>query len=204
LPQSAFEPPPIPIHLAQFPTIGGLVVPFITLQHLNGKAALGLVDASRMERCLRERCCGVCGSATPGRMVFMMRRIDLMRQSSNEPGLCPPCAAYTQAACPMIVGAMKSYRKSASSFTGRTCGDPACECSRWSPPDTESSRLGAPVGQWYALWASAYDLAHDEAGRLVASFARIPPLRIRQVASAPDELQLVRRLLEASPQTDKE
>ena len=53
-----FTAPSIPVHLAQFPTIGGLVVPFVTLQHRNGKAALGLVDASRVESCLCEQRCG--------------------------------------------------------------------------------------------------------------------------------------------------
>lgn len=58
---SALTPPPIPVHLADFPTIGGLVIPFVVLRHRNGDAALGLVDHDRLARCLRERRCGVCG-----------------------------------------------------------------------------------------------------------------------------------------------
>jgi hypothetical protein len=38
-PSTSFTAPSIPTHLAQFPTIGGVVVPFVTLQHRNGKAA---------------------------------------------------------------------------------------------------------------------------------------------------------------------
>lgn len=87
MPTEPFEPPPIPVHLSQFPTVGGLVIPFITLQHRNGKAALGLVDAGRMELCLREKRCGVCGTVIASRMVFFMRRVDLDRKCSIE----PPC-----------------------------------------------------------------------------------------------------------------
>src|SRR4051812_29215218 len=78
--------PPIPIHLAEFPTVGGLVVPNITLRHRNGAAALGLVDYRRMVHCFRERCCGVCGEPVEGRLVFLMRSFDLARSMSCEPG----------------------------------------------------------------------------------------------------------------------
>jgi hypothetical protein len=180
----SFELPPAPAHLAQFPTKGGLVIPFITLQHRNGKAALGLVDAERMELCLRERRCGVCGSVIVDRMVFLMRQIDLQRKCSNEPALCPPCAAYTQKACPMIAGHMAHYRRSTSSFPTRTCGVPACACALWTAPDASSPRLGDTADQWYALWTLHYSLTQDEDGRLAAGFAGLRVLRIREIQPA--------------------
>ena len=181
MPSPSFEPPPIPAYLAQFPTNGGLVIPFITLQHRNGKAALGLVDASRMELCLREKRCGVCGSVITGRMVFLMRRIDLDRKCSTEPALCPPCAAYTQEACPMIAGYMAHYQRSVSSFPTRNCGDPACRCSLWAAPEGKAIRLGALADQWFALWTLQYRLIRDDAGRPAASFAGLRVLRIREI-----------------------
>lgn len=184
MPDNPFIVPPIPVHLAQFPTSGGLVIPFITLQHRNGKAALGLVDANRVELCLREKRCSVCGSVITGRMVFLMRYIDLNRKCSTEPALCPPCAAYTQQACPMLTGRMAHYQRSVSSFTTRTCGDPACQCSLWAPPDRETARLGAPADQWYALWTLQYSLVRDDAQRLVADFAGLRVLRIREIKQA--------------------
>jgi len=180
MPLQSFDPPPIPVHLTQFPTAGGLVIPFITLQHRNGRAALGLVDAKRMELCLRERRCSVCGSVIVGRMVFLMRQIDLHRKCSNEPALCPPCAAYTQKACPMIAGHMAHYQRSLSSFPTRICGDPSCECALWAPPDASSPRLGTQADQWYALWTLQYDIIRDDADRLAAGFARLRVLRIRE------------------------
>ena len=185
MPAEPFEPPPIPIHLASFPTVGGLVVPFITLQHRNGKAALGVVDGSRTELCLRKRRCGVCGQIMTGRMVFLMRRSDLDRGCSVEPGLCPPCAAYTRKACPMVSGYMAYYRESVSPFASRTCGDPACPCAAWAPPDDASARLGTPADAWFALWTMQYQLTRDSDGRLVAGFTGLHVLAIREITEQP-------------------
>lgn len=184
MPSSPFEPPPIPAHLVHFPTRGGLVIPFITLQHRNGKAALGLVDAARMELCLRERRCSVCGSVMADRMVFFVREIDLRRKCSTEPALCPPCAAYTQRVCPMITGRMAHYQTSVSSFPNRSCDDPACACVLWAPPDASSSRLGGTAERWFALWTLQYSLVRDDADRLAAGFAGLHVLRIREVERA--------------------
>jgi hypothetical protein len=185
MPEEPFTPPPIPAHLFDFPTSGGLVISFITLQHTNGKAALGLVDPLRLELCLREKRCGVCGAVIADRMVFLMRRVDLDRNCSTEPPLCPPCAAYAQRACPMISGHMAHYQRSVSSFVTRRCGDPACWCSLWAPPDESSARLGAPAEQWYALWTQEYVLIRDDAGRLAAGLAARNVLRIREIRQCP-------------------
>ena len=181
MPSEAFKPPPIPVHLARYPTIGGLVVPFITLQHRNGNAALGLVNHDLVEWCLRERRCGVCGLSLAGRMVFLMRHSDLARRCSVEPGLCPTCAAYTQKACPMVAGSMEHYRKSVTPFVERQCDDPACQCATWIAPEGSSPRLGAPAEQWYALWTKQYRLSRDSDGRLAAGFAGLQVLALREV-----------------------
>jgi hypothetical protein len=47
MPAEPFSPPAIPVHLAQFPTIGALVVPFIALQHRGGGIGLGWQYSSR-------------------------------------------------------------------------------------------------------------------------------------------------------------
>jgi hypothetical protein len=178
---ASFASPSIPVHLADYPTMGGLVVPFITMRHRNGKAALGLVDASRLELCLRDRLCGVCGKKMRSKMVFLMRRIDLRRKCSNEAGLCPPCAAYTQTACPMIAGNMVHYRASMSAFVGRRCGDSACPCVAGMLPEKQSARLGAPADAWYALWTMRYQLVQDDTGRLAAGFAGLRVLALREI-----------------------
>jgi len=181
MPESSFVPPPIPVHLAKFPTIGGLIVPFITLQHRNGKAALGLVDATRVEYCLREQRCGVCGRVIENRMVFLMREIDLVRKCSNEPGMCPPCAAYTERACPMVGGYMVHYRQNMAPFVLRKCNDDQCLCRLWAPPEESSARPGAVAERWYALWTLHYDLVRDPQGRLAAGFAGRRVLKLREI-----------------------
>jgi hypothetical protein len=185
MPEDSFAPPPIPVYLSQFPTIGGLVVPFITLQHRNGKAALGLVDANRVERCLRERRCGVCGSIFSDRVVFLMREVDLVRGCSNEPGLCPPCAAYTERACPMVGGYMAYYRQKVSPFVLRKCDDDQCLCRLWTPPEESSARPGSPAERWFALWTLRYDLIRDPQGRLAAGFAGRRVLKLREIGHRP-------------------
>lgn len=185
MPDQPFIPPSIPVHLAQFPTIGGLVVPFTTLRHRNGKAALGLVQADLQERCLREHRCGVCGQPMREQMVFLMRESDLNRKCCFEPALCPPCAAYTQAACPMVSGFMAHYRREVAPFAKRRCGDPACLCRAWSPPDEHSARLGAEAETWYALWTRQYRLMRDDDGRLTANFAGQRVLALREITRHP-------------------
>jgi hypothetical protein len=181
MPDELFTPPPIPVHLADFPTIGGLVIPFTTLKHQNGKAALGLVRIDLQEQCLRERRCGVCGQLVPDRMVFFMRPADLARKCSVEPGLCPPCAAYTQKACPMVSGFMAHYRLSVAPFVERRCGDPECTCQVWLPPDDRSSRLGAEAEPWYLLWTLQYRLIRDPEGRTAADFTGLRVLALREI-----------------------
>lgn len=180
----SFGVPSVPVHLANFPTVGGLVVPYITLRHRNGAAALGLVDYSRMVRCFQEQRCGVCGEVVTGKMVFLVRAIDLDRGMSSEPGLCPPCAAYTLAACPMLAGQMAHYRRSRPAFIRRPCGDPACECRLWETTP-EANRYGAEAEPWHVLWTTQYRLVRDERGRLAAGFKGLRVLRIRAVSPQP-------------------
>lgn len=104
---------------------------------------------------------------------------------STEPPLCPPCAAYAQRACPMVSGHMARYQRSVSPFVSRRCGDPACWCSLWAPPNESSARLGAPAEQWYALWTREYLLIRDDAGRLAAGLPGRNVLRIREIGQCP-------------------
>jgi hypothetical protein len=189
--QDSFGVPPIPVHLAQLPTVGGLVVPYITLRHRNGAAALGLVDYSRMVRCFEGHRCGVCAETVSNRMVFLMRSLDLIRSRSAEPGLCPPCAAYTMMACPMVASRMAHYRRSQPTFMSRQCGDPECSCSQWTSTP-EPQRYGHAAEQWFALWTTEYRLTRGTHGRLEADFTGMRVLRVREVRThigAPEEAE---------------
>ncbi|PZG49852.1 hypothetical protein C1I98_11085 [Spongiactinospora gelatinilytica] len=65
--------PPIPLRLAGRPTQGGLVVPWISIHHADGRATLGAVHGSRVDTCLRSRCCQTCGEHLGYRLVVLAR-----------------------------------------------------------------------------------------------------------------------------------
>jgi hypothetical protein len=81
--------PPIPLSLQHLPTVGGLVVPWITPRTAAGRCLFGSVDRDRMGRALVNRWCGVCGRPLEHRAVLMMRLSDLPRQCTSEPALHP-------------------------------------------------------------------------------------------------------------------
>lgn len=114
-------------------------------------------------------------------IVFLMREADLIRKCSVEPGLCPPCAVYSQNACPMLSGHMAHYRASISQFATRRCDDPGCRCWAWLAPDGQPARLGAQAESWYALWTKQYQMTKTPEGHLAASFAGLQVLTLRKI-----------------------
>lgn len=163
--------PAIPVWLAHLPTVGGLVVPWITPRTATGRYLFGAVDHDRMNRCLISRWCGVCGRPLGERCVLLMRLSDLPRRCTNEPALHPQCSAYTTAACPMVAGRLDRYR------TTPIGGDTD------TVQGAESARYGAPAEPWFAVWLRGYRVIANH-GHLAASYADTEPLRIRPVASA--------------------
>jgi hypothetical protein len=81
--------PPIPLSLQHLPTVGGLVVPWISPRTADGRYLFGSVDRDRVGRALANRWCGVCGRPLEHRAVLMMRLSDLPRQCTSEPALHP-------------------------------------------------------------------------------------------------------------------
>jgi hypothetical protein len=165
--------PPVPVHLAGRPSVGGLVVPVITPRTFDGRYLFGKLGDLTQQRCLRGYRCGVCGSSLPERAVFFARPTDLFWQCTSEPAVCPPCAAYSARACPMLGGRMARYR---ASDHPALAGIPV--------PDGEDLRLGAPADEWFAVWVRGYTVVEHPAkpGTLAGSWASIAPLRVRPVA----------------------
>lgn len=166
-------PPPTPLPLAHLPTSGGRVVPWVTPHTRGGTYLFGAVDQSRVQTALIRRLCGVCGHGLEERLVLLLRASDLPRQASVEPALHPHCAAYTATACPMIAGTLSHYR---SSPHPRYDEDMV-------PAADNSLRRGAPAEPWFAVWLRRYRIIRLH-GHLAASYAGIPPLRIRPVSDA--------------------
>jgi hypothetical protein len=79
--------PNIPLQLAGRPTIGGLVVPWITARTPDGRYRFGAIDLDRHNRALTDRICQTCGARLGARIVFAMRDSDLRLLTSPEPGM---------------------------------------------------------------------------------------------------------------------
>jgi hypothetical protein len=161
--------PPIPLSLQHLPTVGGLVVPWITPRTADGRYLFGSVDRDRVERALHGRWCGVCGRPLEYRAVLMMRLSDIPRQCTSEPALHPWCAAYTSESCPMIGGRLDHYRSSL----------PRLDTNMLPAPDA-TARQGAAAEPWFAVWLASYRVITDH-GNLAASYAGTRPLRIRPI-----------------------
>jgi hypothetical protein len=167
--------PPIPVRLAHRPTLGGLAVPYVTPRTDDGRHLFGGVDPHRQWQCLTQRRCGVCGLPLGEdfgqRLILLMRLSDLPARRTSEAALDPVCAAYTEAACPMVAGQLRHYRST-----------PMRLGAGMAPAADEAARLGAPAEPWFAVWLTGYDTVIDpRSGQLAAAYTGIQPLRIRPI-----------------------
>lgn len=164
--------PDIPVHLANRPRSGGLVVPWLTPATRTGLHLFGKIGDRSRYQCLSQNRCQVCGRPLPDRTVLFARESDLPYRCTAEPATCPPCAAYSARACPMLSGRRSHYR---ASEHPASAGIPTAA--------DQALRQGNSAERWYAGWVRRYDLvAHPaQPGTLAASWRRIPPARIRPV-----------------------
>ncbi|EXG81980.1 hypothetical protein [Cryptosporangium arvum] len=166
--------PDIPAHLVGCPRSGGLVVPWVTPSTREGIALFGQLTDLAVAVCLLEECCQICGNRLLDRAVLFARESDLRLQCTPEPPVCPPCAAYSIRACPMLAGSQTHYRATTHPALAGT------------PPTTGALlRQGASAEPWHAVWVRIYDVINHPIlpETLAASWRRIPPLRIRPVTT---------------------
>jgi hypothetical protein len=182
------ELPPIPAALAGRPTVGGLVVPWISIESGDGRHVLGAVHTSRMRRCVGHRLCQVCAEPLTQPAVAFVRQRDLDHGWSAEPALHPVCARYSAAACPMLAGHMDRYRSTPRDLTHLTCNVEGCDCAGWVDSPDQPHRAGQPAEAYYALWLSRYDVATDPAGQVLGvAWRREYVRRIRPVVEGSPE-----------------
>jgi hypothetical protein len=164
--------PAVPVHLQHRPTSGGLVVPAITPRTTRGRYLFGTFTDLAQYRLLSQYRCQICARPLPRTAVLFARPCDLLLRCTPEPATCPPCAAYSSRACPMISGQLRQYR---ASRHPALAGVPV--------PDDELARRGAPAERWYAVWVRHYDVINHpvKAGTWAASWRTGPPPRVRPV-----------------------
>jgi hypothetical protein len=172
--------PDVPAHLAGRPRSGGLVVPWVTPATRTGLYLFGKLSDLAQYQCLTGRVCQVCGQRLDARAVLFApavlfaRPADLDYRCTAEPALCPPCAAYSSRACPMLAGRRSRYRAGQHpALTGMT------------PSADQLLRQAAPAESWYTVWVRDYDVISHPAQpeTLAASWHRVPPLRIRPLTA---------------------
>ncbi|GAA4966411.1 hypothetical protein HD597_000092 [Nonomuraea thailandensis] len=205
----------VPVRLNTAPTQGGLVIPYITIRHRDGRAHFSTNDPRRHHQCLLQARCSVCGQPLADRrdrqpmaslaehtFVLLVRPSDLLRGYSSEPGLHAECAAYAERACPMLNGSRTHYRRALDLESDR-CADPACECRGWANAADIQARAGARASAFYRIRSPlhAYQLHQETPGR--ARGVRVDP---RSATTArlvtpgnPDELETARILLLGLP-----
>ncbi|MCZ7379724.1 hypothetical protein [Micromonospora sp. WMMC250] len=167
---------PIPVRLRHRPTVGGLVVPWITVQMPDSRYRFGAIDAARLQAAFIDQLCQICGEQMVRLCVFAMRTIDFERLISTEPAMHPECAHYSVTACPMIAGHMTHYRAQASD-AATSGGDP------------HGARPGHRAHEWRLLWTTGYRTTLDPRTRTPAAEIPIELLqRVQRIRPpAPDQ-----------------
>ncbi|MFJ7416452.1 cell envelope biogenesis protein OmpA [Streptomyces sp. NPDC098077] len=185
--------PPVPMRCAGRPTLGGLVIPWITL-HAGGRYLFGALDKDRRDRALVERRCQVCGQSLDERICLAVRPADVHAGYTAEPGMHPECLAYSVRACPMLSGETTRYRA-----TPASSGLPGVAEAGNGP------RAGRPADAFDAWWITprSYCVKTDpeHPGQLLGLDLDVPVLRKRLIrpAAGPDLdslLALARQTLE--------
>lgn len=196
--------PPIPAQLAHRPTVGGLVVPYISLRTDRG-FHLGHVSQPRWLEVIGERRCQVCGEplvlagirhSPHDRWVLQVRPSDMAAGYSAEPALHPVCAAYAAKACPMVAGRRETYRRTPLNTTARTCDLPDCRCEVLD--SNPNPRLGAPAEPWLAVWCrpDQYTVAVGPDGQLAGLVIPKDPTRVRPISgTSAQALDLIKEAL---------
>ncbi len=153
---------PIPQRCASRPTLGGLVVPYISLV-AEGRAHLGGTHGKRVAECVANYLCQVCGQPLGDPpYLFLATQAMIEEGFSSEPALHPECAAYSVKACPMVAGRMSAYNQHPHDVTGAPCNEPGCDCGGWA--SDQSHVAGKPAEAWFRVWVSTYAIGVKEAG----------------------------------------
>ncbi|MEU8001566.1 hypothetical protein AB0B66_10435 [Catellatospora sp. NPDC049111] len=166
----------MPVQLAHLPTVGGLVVPWITAVAPDGRAHFGHTLSQRIELALWTRLCQVCGRTLDPTFVFAMRDSDVAARNSKEPAMHPVCARYAATACPMLQGRRTGYQAKPITVDDRrieivNSGDPS------------GIRADEPAEPWHLVWANGYQVRlHSLTGTLTAQMTAERMLRVRPIS----------------------
>jgi hypothetical protein len=184
--------PAIPARLADRPTVGGLVVPWISIESGDGRYVLGSVHTSRRNACVTDYRCQIDGELLDWPAVVFARPVDIHNGYTAEPAMHRECAAYSAKACPMVAGQMSHYRATPHDLSSLKCNEPGCGCAGWVNSADVKARAGKPADPYFALWLDRYDIAVDPDGAVIGvGWKTRPPCRIRPLGVHGDALALM-------------
>jgi hypothetical protein len=142
----------IPIQLIHAPQHNGMVIPYITLRHLDGTPEFGQIDHDRVAECLLEARCQLCAQELADAAVLMARPQDFGAGYSPEPAQHPECAAYSIRACPMLSGRLPRHRDRTRPQRRQCTTAAGCWCGQPYEPDVDAIvRSGRAATPWYSV-----------------------------------------------------
>lgn len=178
--------PPIPLRLAGRPTVGGLVVPAVSVVAA-GRPVLGAVHHSKAMRCITDYLCQACDQLLTWPIVVIVSNSGLEQCYSSEAALHPECAHYSTRACPFLNGHRDAYR-TPDRHIGEGCDIPGCDCGGWSftDADRDADRRGELAERWWSVWLNQpYAVAVNDRREVHGlSWRDIEPAKVRLVREA--------------------
>ncbi len=174
---------PIPLRCAGRPTVGGLVVPHVSVVAA-GKPVLGAVHQSKAMRCIVDGLCQICGEALGRPLVVIVPASQLADSYSNEAPLHPECARYSVQVCPMLNGRREVLRQSGRHI-GTACDVDGCGCDGWvASKGSETPRTGEAPGEWFEVWLDDYAIAVNDRREVHGLKWLGEPRRVRSLGGA--------------------
>lgn len=191
--------PAIPVRLADRPTVGGLVAPWVNVVLADGGVDFRQTYGKHWRQAWTSGRCQTCGQPHGPLLVFLGGPNQIADGGYfDEPPLHPECAAYAIKACPMVAGRMTHYRGTPApteGARGKTCPLPGCDCGGYlatdqvlhddgshtiRPAPDRSTAAGEPAHPWYAVYARSYRLAVTPEGQLLGGVP-VEVVRTREV-----------------------
>lgn len=87
----------------------GYPVPFFVAK-VNGQWDFRVVDPAKIELCVRQKLCWICGDKMHGMVSFVAGPMCALNRVSSEPPMHVSCACFTVRACPFILNPMATRR----------------------------------------------------------------------------------------------
>jgi hypothetical protein len=102
--------PTIPEAIRKLPRDArGYPIPFAQFRAPDGTPDFRVIDQQRVQRCIKDRLCGICGEVLNYWIVFIGGPACKASHLYADPPMHPGCAAFAAIACPFVAGTHTRY-----------------------------------------------------------------------------------------------